>query len=487
LGLELCERRPWVGVFTFGFSSDPAIDMSIKPLGGIDIAGDLPWLSGFIRSGIEDFVRGLLVRVPHAAFPFFSFFLPSLCACHLATPAGAHSPGARQVTPNKITLPLEQWWYPEDAKFAHDVEDEAMLNAGVAEGLLEVCLEDVSAIASSTHWQDVSTCYCRLTLWDHEGIRYPDEQPPPPTHCGEKFSKPATAVPDVPRKERFEFNGSQILELMVMSHDDNVLQIEVMGKKKSGKDSVIGVAYVYTRDLSKEGMEHAQNLELEDPATYVNAGYLHCRATYRPKQSNRKDGRDSGLPTAFPAPAAAGPGVFQIEGSLEIHLEQIIVTREMEKAMKLSDMTSRVFCIVKIDAPGKESVKRATEELSLRSIKGDNKIAAFNETFEFKVTGDETLKMWLVKKSKTGKDYPLAEWNMGLLDHLPLLMDSLPHNYNLESEPPSTASPTYPKTPAPVKFKVRFQQYGARHADLASPRPGSPGQEAEVRRRATHQ
>ena len=73
--------------------------------------------------------------------------------------------------------------------------------------------------------------------------------------------------------------------------------------------------------------------------------------------------------------------------------------------MKLSDMTSRVFCIVKIDAPGKESVKapqnlqaaglknltihviwqKNTEELSLRNLKGENKIAAFNETFEFKV------------------------------------------------------------------------------------------------------
>ena len=54
-----------------------------------------------------------------------------------------------------------------------------------------------------------------------------------------------------------------------------------MGKLK-GKDTVIGVAYIYTRDLSREGMEHAQNLELEHPATFVNAGYLHCRPEPNP-------------------------------------------------------------------------------------------------------------------------------------------------------------------------------------------------------------
>merc|ERR1711988_360706 len=115
---------------------------------------------------------------------------------------------------------------------------------------------------------------------------------------------------------------------------------------------------------------------------------------------------------------------------------------------------------VVIAAPGKDTVKKPTEELSLRSIKGDqgSKIAEFNKIFEFKVSGSETLKIFLVKRSKTSKDYPIAEWRMSLADHLPVLLDSLQHNYNLESERPTEQTPSYPKEPAPCKFTVRFQQ-----------------------------
>jgi len=54
--------------------------------------------------------------------------------------------------------------------------------------------------------------------------------------------------------------------------------------------AVIGTAFVRINHLTKEGMTHEQNLELEtDDEVSDNAGYLQCKATYRAKHINNSE------------------------------------------------------------------------------------------------------------------------------------------------------------------------------------------------------
>jgi len=416
VNMEYIDRFPFIGVLTFFFTEQPEISIAIRPAGAIDLYNDLPWLSNVMQDSIMGIIKTNIVL-------------------------------------NKIILPFGKWMgdQPEEEQ-PLDHGDASLLDAAHAEGLLEVQLLHISHTKNSTKWTNGSKPRCILKLLDNDGAAMYED---PKDDSGETLKSEEGRY--IPEEDKFEF-PAVIHELMVKSYDLNVLQIQVVEEtvrrttSTKKKVAVIGTAFVRINHLTKEGMTHEQNLELEtDDEVSDNAGYLQCKATYRAKHINNSEDYANIRDHAVQIAQEGG----SIDGLLLLFLEQVTITEGMQKSIKNTDLTSRMFCTIRVAAEGKPAVMREkTTEVSTRNQKGEIKVASFNEQFKFKVKGDEELKIFLVKRSKLSKDYCIAEWRMRLEDHLPNLLDSLPHDYRLESELPTKQNALYPNPPAPIKFKV---------------------------------